>query len=123
MDVVVIHRCLCCCSATVGPRRPGAKDPDMDYEVDSEEEWEAEPEDGEQLSVRARFPRLGCCGKALADWPAPGPHGPRTGWLHLAACVWQEWSVPAWHIADWLTWFPRNAGRRRDVAGRGGRRL
>lgn len=25
----------------------------MDYEVESEEEWEEEPEDGEQLSVRA----------------------------------------------------------------------
>jgi Chromatin assembly factor 1 subunit A len=24
----------------------------MDYEVDSEDEWEEEPEDGEQLSVR-----------------------------------------------------------------------
>ena len=36
----------------------------MDYEVDSEDEWEEEPEDGEQLSVR--FPASKCCVPSVA---------------------------------------------------------
>jgi hypothetical protein len=35
-------------SALVKPRQPQAKDPDVDYEVMSDEEWEEEPE-GEEL--------------------------------------------------------------------------
>ena len=40
------------CSATVRPRRPFGKDPELtyDFEVDSEDEWEDEAE-GENLSV------------------------------------------------------------------------
>ncbi len=40
------------CSTAVRPRKPDGRDDAIDYEVDSEEEWEEEPEDGEQLSVR-----------------------------------------------------------------------
>jgi Chromatin assembly factor 1 subunit A len=36
------------CSPHVAPRRPLARDPDMDYDVMSDEEWEEEPE-GEAL--------------------------------------------------------------------------
>ncbi len=39
-----------CCSAVVKPRRFLAQDPEVDYEVMSDEEWEAEPE-GEDLLV------------------------------------------------------------------------
>ena len=41
---------LICCSAVVKPRRFLAQDPEVDYEVMSDEEWEAEPE-GEDLLV------------------------------------------------------------------------
>ena len=43
---------LCCglASSHVGPRRYLAKDPVLDYEVMSDQEWEPEPE-GESLSV------------------------------------------------------------------------
>lgn len=37
-----------CCSTSVKPRRPLARDADMDYEVMSDEDWEEEPE-GEEL--------------------------------------------------------------------------
>lgn len=40
------------CSKEVRPRRPLGRDDTLDYEADSEDEWEEEPEDGEQLSVR-----------------------------------------------------------------------
>jgi hypothetical protein len=39
---------LCICSKHVRPRRPLGRDPDMDYEFMSDEEWEEEPE-GEEL--------------------------------------------------------------------------
>ena len=32
-------------------RRPFGRDDVRDYDVDSEDDWEEEPEDGEQLSV------------------------------------------------------------------------
>jgi len=38
------------CSSVIRGRKPGAKDPNLDYEVMSDEEWEEEPE-GESLSV------------------------------------------------------------------------
>ncbi len=38
------------CSAVIKGRKPCAKDPNLDYEVMSDEEWEEEPE-GESLSV------------------------------------------------------------------------
>ena len=37
------------CSTTVGPRRPFGRDPSLDYDVASDDEWEEEPE-GESLS-------------------------------------------------------------------------
>lgn len=45
---------LFCCSAVVRGRDPLGKDPDLDYEVMSDEEWEDEPE-GENLSVSVPF--------------------------------------------------------------------
>ena len=39
-----------CCSAVVRGRKPLGKDPEVDYTVMSDEEWEEEPE-GESLSV------------------------------------------------------------------------
>ena len=36
------------CSAVVKPRKPLAQDPDMEYDVMSDEDWEEEPE-GEEL--------------------------------------------------------------------------
>ena len=43
----------------------------MDYEVDSEDEWEEEPEDGEQLSVGfpaiiLRSQSVACCSRHLS---------------------------------------------------------
>ena len=38
------------CSPVIRGRKPNAKDPNLDYEVMSDEEWEEEPE-GESLSV------------------------------------------------------------------------
>ena len=38
------------CSVTVRGRRPLGRDPELDYEVESDQEWEEEPE-GESLSV------------------------------------------------------------------------
>lgn len=38
------------CSHVIRGRKPDAKDPNLDYEVMSDEEWEEEPE-GESLSV------------------------------------------------------------------------
>lgn len=49
------------CSAVIKGRKPCAKDPNLDYEVMSDEEWEEEPE-GESLSVS--LPKLltrTCC--------------------------------------------------------------
>jgi len=37
-------------SATISGRRPFAKEPALDYEVDSDAEWQDEPEDGESLA-------------------------------------------------------------------------
>ena len=37
-------------SQFVGPRRPFGKEPIMDYEVDSDDEWEEEVEPGESLT-------------------------------------------------------------------------
>jgi Chromatin assembly factor 1 subunit A len=44
----------------------------MDYEVDSEDEWEEEPEDGEQLSVRVppathSVPAFACCSQQASE--------------------------------------------------------
>lgn len=41
---------MCLCSNVVKPRRPFAKDPQLDYTVMEDEEWEPEPE-GDSLSV------------------------------------------------------------------------
>ena len=40
----------CLCSKVVKPRRPFAMDPQLDYSVMEDEEWEPEPE-GDSLSV------------------------------------------------------------------------
>lgn len=45
-----LKACAYVSSTTVTPRRPLAKDPQLDYDVDSDDEWEEEPE-GENLSV------------------------------------------------------------------------
>ena len=45
-----LHDKASCCSAVVRGRRPLGKDPELDYTVMSDEEWEEEPE-GESLSV------------------------------------------------------------------------
>eukprot|EP00891_Asterochloris_glomerata_P000427 jgi/Astpho2/427/Aster-03475 len=46
-----------CCSAVVKPRRFLAQDPEVDYEVMSDEEWEAEPEGEDLLRSEALFPQ------------------------------------------------------------------
>ena len=46
------------CSKVINPRRPFARDPQLDYDVMEDEEWEPEPE-GENLSVcSSASPRL-----------------------------------------------------------------
>lgn len=84
LSSVAQHVCcaaLCCvCSAKVCGRRPLALDPTLNYEVDSDEEWEEEPE-GESLSVSGGCRVMGeeegggghrCCGGKGGVWAAPG---------------------------------------------------
>lgn len=60
-------------SKVVGPRHPLARDTTMlDYENDSDEDWEEEPE-GEDLGddatvARAREGKLVCVGGEACDW-------------------------------------------------------
>ena len=49
------------CARVVRGRRPLSKEPGLDYQVMSDEDWEEEPE-GEDLSVRSR-------GFYAAKWP------------------------------------------------------
>ena len=51
------------CSKVIMPRRPFAKDADLDYDVMEDEEWEPEPEgdslSGEQLFQTSYFTKKG----------------------------------------------------------------
>ena len=40
-----------CCRQVLNGRRCFKQEPDVDYDVDSDEDWQEEPEDGESLSV------------------------------------------------------------------------
>jgi chromatin assembly factor 1 subunit A len=72
------------CSTVVTGRRPLGKDPQLDYEVDSDDEWEEEPE-GENLSVRFHLIllkrcMLACCRHQVAGSIAMYSYkGARTG--------------------------------------------
>lgn len=66
-------QCACSRSAAVRGRRPLGRDPGRDYEVDSDEEWEEEPE-GEDLSVSG----LLCTHGLRPTSPYPSPHTLRT---------------------------------------------
>ena len=62
------HRGLLICSETVSGRRPFGKDSEMDYTVDSGDEWEVGeakgcPEEPQTLSVLSRRPRYTCLGR------------------------------------------------------------
>jgi hypothetical protein len=54
-------------SATVRARRPLAKDPELDYDVDSADEWE-EPEDGEDLLSDGEDQKEEEEGEELSGW-------------------------------------------------------
>ena len=41
-----------CCRHVLNGRRCFKQEPDVDYDVDSDEDWQEEPEDGESLSVQ-----------------------------------------------------------------------
>ena len=51
----MLYALHCACSAYVTPRRPLGRDIVLDSEVESDQEWEEEPE-GESLSVSGRGP-------------------------------------------------------------------
>ena len=53
LEAMVAHSFDFDCSIRVGGRRPFARDPSVDYENASDEEWEEEP-DGEDLMVNRR---------------------------------------------------------------------
>ena len=46
------HMCACACRQKVSGRRFNVQEPELDYEVESDEDWE-EPDDAEVLTVRS----------------------------------------------------------------------
>ena len=45
-----VHACSTVCSSGVRPRKPFGRDMTLDYEVESDQDWEEEPE-GEDIMV------------------------------------------------------------------------
>jgi hypothetical protein len=62
--------CVIAWSRVIRGRRPLAKEPGVDYEVMSDEDWEEEPE-GEDLSVRSVMKSAKVCGSVRSLIPLP----------------------------------------------------